>query len=477
MTEKPPIKNVLAQRYASHIICDIWSEEGRVKLEREFWVAVLKAQAELGLPIESQSIEAYEKCIENVDLSSIAKRESVLRHDVKARIEEFCALSGYEDIHKGLTSRDLTDNVEQYQIFKSLKFIQLKYIYCLTKLSERARQWKDLVVVGRTHYAAAQPTTLGKRLSMFGEEMLLAHDNLEHLINNYPLRGLKGAVGTSLDQLTLLKDDAQKLQILQEKVKRYLGFNRELGSVGQVYPRSLDYSVVSSLFQLGSGLANLSRNLRLMAGNELLTEGFSKGQVGSSAMPHKMNTRSTERINGLQNILGGYVNMLSSLAGDQWFEGDVSCSVVRRVSIPDSFFTFDGILETTLHVLDEMGVYPANIDRDLRRYMPFLASTTILMECVQRGTGREIAHEAIKEHAIASALNLRETGALENDLPHRLGSDERIPLNEAEIEKVLIEARALTGESSRQVDDFLSRVDSLTMKYPDSRQVKKGSLL
>ena len=477
MPQKPVIPNVLAQRYASETICGIWSEEGRIKLEREFWVAVLKAQSELGLPVSNTSIEAYTQAINKIDLSSIAQRESSLRHDVKARIEEFCALAGHEDIHKGLTSRDLTDNVEQFQIYRSLKAVQLKYIQCMRKLSERSSQWKDLVVVGRTHYAAAQPTTLGKRLSMFGEEMLIAHDSLDHLINNYPLRGLKGAVGTSLDQLTLLENDTDKLHLLQAKISSYLGFSNEIDSVGQVYPRSLDYAVASTLFQLGSGLANLAKNIRLMAGNELLTEGFAQGQVGSSAMPHKMNTRSTERINGLHNILGGYVHMLGSLTGDQWFEGDVSCSVVRRVSIPDSFFAFDGMLETALHVLDEMGIYPAIIDRDLRRYMPFLASTTILMESVQRGAGREAAHEAIKEHAISAALTLRDTGAAENDLPQRLGDDERIPLTASEINGVLEEARTLTGESDSQVESFLRRVNQLSQRFPESRHITKSSLI
>ncbi len=477
MPPKPPIQNVLAQRYASQTICEIWSEEGRIKLEREFWIAVLKAQLDLGLPISDESIRAYEDVKDSIDLSSIAKREASLRHDVKARIEEFCSLAGFQDIHKGMTSRDLTDNVEQFQILKSLKAVRLKFVHCLDKLAERSKEWKELVIVGRTHYAAAQPTTLGKRLSIFGEEMLLAHENIDHLINNYPLRGLKGAVGTSLDQLTLLDNDDEKLQLLQRKIRDHLGFKKEFDSVGQVYPRSLDYSVVSTLFQLGSGLANLAKNMRLMAGNELLTEGFAEGQVGSSAMPHKMNTRSTERINGLQNVLGGYVNMLSGLTGDQWFEGDVSCSVVRRISIPDSFFAFDGMLETALHVLDEMGVYPAIIDRDLRRYMPFLASTTILMESIQRGAGREVAHEAIKEHAIASALALRETGSAENDLPERLGNDSRIPLDASEINSVLDKARALTGESNVQVDSFAKRVENLITKFPESKTIKKTTLI
>lgn len=471
------IVNVLAQRYASQAIKDLWSERGRIVLEREFWIAILKAQRNLDLDIPADAIDAYERVKDQVDLESIARREAVLRHDVKAKIEEFCALAGYEHIHKGLTSRDLTDNVEQYQILRSLQIIQVKYAALLLRLGQRALQWKDLSLAGRTHYAAAQPTTLGKRLAMFGEEMLVAFRRLEHLIQHYPLRGLKGAVGTSLDQLTLLAGDTEKLDQLQEQVRIHLGFQRELGAVGQIYPRSLDFEVLSCLYQLGSGVANLARTIRLMAGGEMLTEGFAQGQVGSSAMPHKMNTRSTERINGFQMVLGGYVHMLGSLAGDQWFEGDVSCSVVRRVALPDGFFAFDGMLETMLHVLDDMRAYEAIIARDLDRYLPFLTTTTLLMEAVQRGAGREQAHEAIKEHALATALAMREEGLRDNDLAVRLGADDRFPLTTAEINQIFSSNRNLTGMASQQVEAFARRVEQLAASYPEAHSIEKGRLL
>ena len=424
------IANVLAQRYASQAIQYLWSERGRIVLERELWIAILKAQRDLELDVPDAAISAYERVKDQVDLEAITRREAVLRHDVKARIEEFCSLAGCEHIHKGMTSRDLTDNVEQYQILRSLQQMQVKYVALLLRLGQRALQWKELAVAGRTHYAAAQPTTLGKRLAMFGEEMLVAFDRLDELVQRYPLRGLKGAVGTAVDQLTLLADDADKLGQLQARVRHHLGFQRELGAVGQIYPRSLDFEVLSCLYQLGAGIANLARAIRLMAGHDMLTEGFAAGQVGSSAMPHKMNSRSSERVNGLQVVLGGYVHMLGALAGDQWFEGDVSCSVVRRVALPDGFFAFDGMLETTLHILDDMGVYEAVIARDLDRYLPFLATTTLLMEAIQRGAGREQAHTALKEHALSAAVAMREQGQSTSELAHRLGADSRFPLSE-----------------------------------------------
>lgn len=476
MTETSPIANVLALRYASQPMQALWSERGRIALEREFWLAVLKAQRDLGIEIPAEAIAAYERVKDQIDLESIARREAVSRHDVKARIEEFCALAGCEHIHKGMTSRDLTDNVEQFQVLRSLRLVQTKYIALIHRLSRRASQWRDLVIVGRTHYAAAQPTTLGKRLAMFGEEMLQAYAHLDELCQRYPLRGLKGAVGTGLDQLTLLGNDADKLAQLQNAIRLHLGFGSEIDAVGQVYPRSLDFEAISCLYQLGSGVANLARTMRLMAGNEMLTEGFAQGQVGSSAMPHKMNTRSTERINGFQVILGGYLHMISGLNGDQWFEGDVSCSVVRRVALPDSFFAFDGMVETMLHVLDDMGVYEAVIERDVERYLPFLSTTTLLMEAVQRGSGREQAHEAIKEHAVAAALSLRQ-GQTANDLPQRLANDPRFPLDAEDIAQVLERSRTLTGLAKRQVELFAQRADQLYGAHPQAGEIKKGRLL
>jgi adenylosuccinate lyase len=471
------IPNVLAGRYASSEIKAIWSEEGRIVLERRFWIAVMRAQRKLGLDVPEEAIRAYEGVVDHVDLASIQRREALTRHDVKARIEEFCELAGHEHIHKGMTSRDLTDNVEQFQVLRSLRYLASKYVAILLRLSQRVHEWKSMPIVGRTHHAAAQPTTVGKRFAMFGEEMLHAFRRFEHLVENYPLRGLKGAVGTALDQLTLVNGDHDRLEALQEEVRVYLGFGRELNAVGQIYPRGLDFEVVSCLYQLGGGMANLARTLRLMAGAESATEGFAKGQVGSSAMPHKMNTRSAERINGFQVLLGGYVHMAGGLVGDQWFEGDVSCSVVRRVALPDAIFAFDGMLETTLHVLDDMGVYEAVIRNELTRYMPFLATTTLLMASVQRGAGRERVHDALKEHAVAVALEMREAGREKNDLAQRLGDDCRIPLSTGEIEDIVGESGRFVGMAEAQAEGFVSAVEALAARYPEARRVRKGRLL
>jgi adenylosuccinate lyase len=242
-----------------------------------------------------------------------------------------------------------------------------------------------------------------------------------------------------------------------------------------VYPRSLDYDVITALVQLAAGPSSLATTIRLMAGQELVTEGFQAGQVGSSAMPHKMNTRSCERVNGLAVVLRGYASMVGELAGNQWNEGDVSCSVVRRVALPDAFFAIDGLIATFLTVLDEFGAYPAVIARELDRYLPFLATTSVLMAAVRAGVGRETAHEVIKEHAVAVALAMRERGQAENDLLDRLAADPRLGLPGGTL--TLGDPVGFTGAARSQVDEVIARVAELVKANPDGAGYSPAPIL
>ncbi|WP_408911426.1 adenylosuccinate lyase [Corynebacterium gottingense] len=476
MTEKPANPNVLSNRYASPEMARLWSAEHKIILERQLWIAVMRAQRELGVEIPQEAIDAYESVIDRVDLNSIAERERVTRHDVKARIEEFNALAGHEHIHKGMTSRDLTENVEQLQIVRALELIRGKAVALLKAVGNRASEYKSLVMAGRSHNVAAQATTLGKRFASAADEILVAVDRIESLLDGYPLRGIKGPMGTAQDMLDLMGGDEAKLAELESKVAGHLGFDTVFDSVGQVYPRSLDFEAISALVQLGAGPSSLATTIRLMAGNETVTEGFKEGQVGSSAMPHKMNARSCERVGGFQVILRGYLTMAADLAGQQWNEGDVFCSVVRRVALPDAFFAIDGQLETFLTVLDEFGAFPAMITRELDRYLPFLATTRILMASVRAGVGRETAHEVIKENAVAMALDMRENGA-EQNLVERLADDDRLPLDLAQLEEALADRHAFIGAAESQVDRVLTRIDALVHKYPDAANYRPGEIL
>ena len=462
------IPNVLASRYASRAMRELWSPRGRVVAERRLWIAVLRAQRELGVDVPDGAIEAYEAAAEDVDLDSINRRERASRHDVKARIDEFCALAGHEQIHKGLTSRDLTENVEQMLVRASLALVRDRGVAALARLARLALENAALTMVGRTHNVPAQATTLGKRFANAAEELLLAHEALEDLIARYPLRGIKGPVGTASDQLELLGGDAGKLDLLEAKVAAHLGFERVLGAVGQVYPRSLDHAAVSALVQAGAGPASLATTIRLMAGHELATEGFAQGQVGSSAMPHKMNARTCERICGLQVVLRGYAAMTAELAGAQWNEGDVSCSVVRRIALPDAFLAADGQWESFLTVLDDFGAFPAVLERELRRQLPFLATTRVLLAAVSRGVGREQAHAAIREHAVAAGLRLREAGAGEVDLIERLAADARLGLSRDEIDALVADPQSFTGAAGAQIEAIAARVAAIVHHRPDA---------
>jgi adenylosuccinate lyase len=471
------VPNVLATRYASADLVALWSPEEKVRMERRLWIAVLTAQRDLGVPVPDGAVEAYEAVVDDIDLDRIAARERVTRHDVKARIEEFSALAGFEQIHKGMTSRDLTENVEQLQIRASLRLIRDRVVATLARLTERAVEYSDLVITGRTHNVAAQATTLGKRFASAAQELLIAYERLAELIARYPLRGIKGPVGTAADQLDLLDGDPDKLAELERRVAAHLGFDRVLASVGQVYPRSLDFDVVSALAQVVAAPSSLATTIRLMVGQELVTEGFKPGQVGSSAMPHKMNTRSSERVNGLAVIVRGYLSMVGELAGDQWNEGDVSCSVVRRVALPDAFFATDGLFQTFLTVLDEFGAYPAVIARELDRFLPFLATTKILVAAVRKGVGRETAHEVIKEHAVAVALAMREKGASENDLFDRLAADDRLRLPRTEIDALVADRSAFVGAAPAQVRAVAERVAAIVTDHPEAARYTPAPIL
>ena len=465
--------SVLANRYASTEMRQVFAPEEKIIAERKLWIAVARAQSTLGHAISSDVIADYEKVIAKVDLASIDAREKITRHDVKARIEEFNALAGHEAIHAGMTSRDLTENIEALQIRDGLNIVRDKVVALLASLASKAVTYADQSIAGRSHNVPAQITTLGKRFASAAEELLYAYERLESLQSRYPMRGIKGPVGTAQDSIDLL-GSSELHQKLEASIAAELGFDRVLDSTGQVYPRSLDYEVLTTLVQLAASPSSLATSIRLMAGAELVTEGFKAGQVGSSAMPHKMNTRSCERVNGLTVILRGYASMVSELAGNQWNEGDVSCSVVRRVAIADAFYAIDGLLETMLTVLDEFGAFPAVIDAELDRYLPFLATTKILMAAIKAGVGREVAHEAIKEHAVAAALGMRE--GRPNNVLDALGADNRIPFDRAALDALIGNPIDFTGDARSQVSRVVARIESITEKFPTAASYKPGSI-
>jgi len=440
--------NVLATRYATKEMVAIFDPIHKIINERKFWITILKLQQKAGLPVTDGDIKAYEKVIEKVDLDSIDKREIRTRHDVKARIEEFNALAGVEKIHIGLTSRDLTENIELIQIKAGLELIEYRVLQTLFLLGEKISKYEKTYMVGRSHNVAAQVTTLGKRFASCAEELLFAHTALKELITRLPLRGIKGPVGTSQDVLDAM---GKNFVNLEKSIADEFSFENTWVSVGQIYPRSVDFEVVSKLLQIASAPSSMATTIRLMAGSGLVSEGFKAGQVGSSAMPHKMNSRSSERINGMMVLLRGYNTTAADLAGDQWNEGDVSCSVVRRVVIPDSFYVLDGLLHTFMTILQEFRVFDERIEEELNEYLPFLATTKILMECVKAGMGREEAHKLIKKHSTTSSYFFE-----------ALAKEKEFPLSLNQLNGLVKDPADFAGMAVDQSESVAKKIKSVT---------------
>lgn len=453
----PP--NTLAERYATQETIDIWSPTNKTRLLRNLWIVDLKIRQRLGLPVRDEVIAAYEKAKDKIDLASIAQREFKLKHDVMANIAEFNALAGYQLIHEGFTSRDETDNTEQLQILQSLKLVQKRAIAFLKFLRGRMQDFTLLAICGRSHLVPAQTITLGKRLGNYAQEMIVALEDLEHFINYYPMRGIKGPMGTQQDMIGKLGSLERALEY-ENLIREYLGFEQVLTCVGQVYPRSLDFKAAGHVASIASAAANFAKAVRLMAGLALAHEGFKGEQVGSSAMPHKVNSRTCERIGALLNVINGYNDMLSRLLGDQWLEGDVSCSVVRRVALPDMFYALDGLLEAAMHVAMEMEVFPAMVEAELKTYLPFLSTTALLRGATKKGMGREDAHEVIKKASVQAVAGMRRGEA--NLLLSYLSDHPDFPLGEI---KPLTEAIDY-GASVEQANEMVSQINQLLFKYP-----------
>ena len=453
--------SILSERYASTAMKDIWSPESKILAERNLWITVMKAQAKLGFEIPAQVIADYNKVKTQIDLASIDKRERELRHDVKARIEEFNALAGHQYIHIAMTSRDLTENIELLQIRDSLILICSRTRIILETISEKCEQYASLSIVARTHNVPAQLTTLGRRFAYWGEELLFAHANLLDLIKRLPLKGLKGAVGTSIDLIELFGD---KWNNIEQQV--FSDHNQDiLIAPTQTYPRSIDFEVVSCLVQIGAALSNIAVNIRLMAGLGLVTEGKAESEVGSSAMPHKNNPRLSERINSLYALLKGYLAASVDLIGNQWNEGDVSCSAARRIILPEAFFVAEAQHINLYKVLNDLKVSQGTISEEVKRESMNLASSQLLMSAVKKGVGREIAHNEIQRILKEEVPN----GVDQSRYLQKLRASSILRLNDLELLSITDGTAKNIGAAEEQTLRMVEKINNVLSDSPTSK--------
>jgi adenylosuccinate lyase len=463
-----PNTNILSQRYADEKINEIFSPEFRIKTEREFWINVLETQVKLGLKVPNDTISKYKSAINRIDLERIEHLENSTKHDVKAKIEAFNEAAGnfgnknyksLEQIHRGLTSRDLNDNVDLILNRLAAKHLLAKYCFILKQMDDIAKKYESLPLTARTHHQVAQITTFGRRFSMWAEELLYHLKNFSNFIDNLPFRGIKGAIGTQQDMSTLI--GTKNAKILDQKIAQKYDFKNLMSSVGQIYPRSIDAEFINHLVLISSPIQSFTKTLRLMSGLGLASEGFAKGQTGSSAMPHKQNPRSCERVNSLGQLLKGYSASINNTSGDQWEEGDVSCSAIRRITISDACYTSDGIANTTSYILKNMGPNIEAINKEVTKYKPLLSTTNVMMELTKRGIGREKAHEIIKLTSLKYIeIESATTATFSKLLIHNLEISKII--TEAELNKII--SMENTGRAKEQIKETSTMIKKFLRK-------------
>lgn len=459
----------LTSRYTSIEMQKLFSEETKFQTWRRCWVALAEAQYELGLTdlITVDMIKSMRENVTNIDFALAREKEKEIRHDVMAHVFEFgtkCPLAE-GIIHLGATSQFVVCNTDLIVQKKGLKLIKNGILNVLQNLAAFCDQYKDLPTLGYTHYQPAQPTTVGKRNTLYLQDLLLDLEYLDMFVENMAARGAKGTVGTQATFLELFKGDHEKVRQLDELVARKLGFSKAIPVTGQTYSRKYDSKLAETLAGIGSTAHKFAVDLRLLSNLKVQEEPFAKNQTGSSAMAYKRNPMRSERMTGLARKLMGLAANFSATYSNQWFERTLDDSAIRRMDIPQAFLLTDAILKLFVNITSDMVVYPKQIEKHLRSELPFMATEKILMEAVEKGKSRQEMHEVVKEHSVISGKRVKNDG-LDNDLFSRLAADDRIPFSLAELEAMTDDLSQYTGRASRQTIEFLDEiVRPLLKKY------------
>ena len=451
-------ENPLCTRYASEEMKAVFSADVKFRTWRRLWIALAEAERELGLPITEEQIAELKEHAGDIDYTRAAEYESKLRHDVMAHIRAYadqCPKAG-GIIHLGATSCYVGDNTDIIVMREALKILRRKIINCIAALTEFAKKYRDVPTLAYTHFQAAQPTTAGKRATLWISDLVSDLERLDFELSSLKLLGCKGTTGTAASFLKLFDGDHEKVKKLDRIIAEKMGFTASVPVSGQTYSRKVDYNVLSTLSGIAQSAAKFSNDIRLLSHLKEFDEPFESGQVGSSAMAYKRNPMRSERIASLARYI-----MIDSLnpaitAATQWFERTLDDSANRRISLPEAFLATDAILSLYINIISNGSLYPNMMKRHLDEELPFMVTENILMYCVSKGGDRQAIHEAIREHSVAAAKKIKLEGG-DNDLLDRIIQDPRFGITRAELDDIMGDG-GLVGRSREQTDEYLEEI-------------------
>lgn len=457
----------LVSRYTSKDMQYLFSEEMKFSTWRRCWVALAESQYELGLTdlIRPEMIDQMKANVANIDYELAKAKEKEIRHDVMAHVYEFGTKCPAAEaiIHLGATSQFVVCNTDLIIQKKAFELVRNGLINVITQLADFCARYKDVPTLGFTHYQPAQPTTVGKRNTLYIQDLLIDLEAVDYFVFQMAARGAKGTVGTQATFLELFNGDHEKVRQLDTLVAQKLGFDKAIPVTGQTYSRKLDMKMAEILSGIGATAHKFAVDLRLLSNLKVQEEPFAKNQTGSSAMAYKRNPMRSERMTGLARKLMGLTVDFAATYANQWLERTLDDSAIRRMDIPQAFLLTDAILKLFVNITSDMVVYPEQIDKLLRAELPFMATEKILMEAVEKGESRQHIHEVIKIHSIAAGQVVKHQ-ARENDLFHRLAEDERIPFTYDELLAMTDDLLQFTGRAVQQTEEFLDEIVAPLLK-------------
>ena len=448
----------LGARYASRAMLELWSPQARHQLWRELWVALAEAERELGVDIPAEAVSQMREHVADIDFAAVAEYERRFRHDVMAHVHAFgdVAPAARRFIHLGATSAFVTDNADLLLMHRGLALLRARVVGILRALAAFAAEWRAEPTLGYTHLQPAQLTTVGKRATLWMQDLVLDLSDLDYRIAHLPLRGVKGTTGTQASFLQLFEGDHAKVRQLDRLVTAKTGLAESLPVTGQTYTRKLDAGVLSVVAGIAASAAKFASDLRMLQAFGEIEEPFEKEQIGSSAMAYKRNPMRAERINSLARFVVSLEVNANETHAVQYFERTLDDSANRRLVIPEMFLATDAILVLMQNIVSGLEVHPARIQRRVADELPFMATEELIVRAVKAGGDRQEAHETIRRHSVATAQAVKD-GAPRNDMLDRLAADPSFGVSIDDLQQV-VDARRYVGRAPEQVDEFLTEV-------------------